>query len=173
MTIALSVGSEHFKLKTAISFKFNPNWMLFNNRANRKAVISKFTDVIEGGDFVIVERTMVVDGDCTSDSFIFEKAFFKKLPVQDFILWDESKQQHKVDGIWRNIGNVSYRLRYILVTTLHRQRIHTQPFAGASYIDSLVMDTVVKELSYTKAMEQLQLTEDQRHALAKKEGCKK
>lgn len=141
MTIALSVGEEHFKCDAELTFDFNPNWLLFNNRATRNAVVHKFVDAIKSPDFVIIERTLVVDGKCQSTCYIFNGA---KIDNQKVTFWDESKQQYWVNGIWLSAAKeLSYRLRYI-ASNKDQKTMTIQPFAGAAFIDSAVME-IVKE----------------------------
>lgn len=144
MTIALSVGTEHFPCSTAFAFNFNPNWMLFNNRGNRKGVIRKFTDVIDTKGCILVERTLVHDGECKSEWFIFTGAVMSRGDIPKF--WDESRQCHNVDGVWKSLGPLSYRLRFIAVDGMKREPYVIQPFAGASLIDSTVVQSIMEDL---------------------------
>lgn len=144
MTIALSVGQEHFQSDAEIVFDFNPNWLLFNSRATRNAVVHKFVEAIKQPDFVIVERTMVVDGKCQSCYFVFNGGKIEDIPNQKVIFWDETKQQYWVNGIWNSASKeFSYRLRYI--SSNRAQKTFTlQPFAGAAFVDTAVLE-IVKE----------------------------
>lgn len=144
MTIALSVGIEHFPCSTTFDFNFNPNWLLFNNRANRKGVINKFTSTVDAKACVLIERTLVINNECKSEWFIFNGARLDRRENPTF--WDESRQSHSVDGVWKSLGPMSYRLRFIEIDAMRREPCFTQPYMGASFIDATVIKSVLEDI---------------------------